>query len=69
MPSEQDLVTDGINKPMLAVAGLLVVVGFILSITIALMPLGLVVMAVGAIWALALFLMAKAQAKTRSPDQ
>lgn len=64
MPSEQDKIADGINKPLLAVAVALVVIGFILSITIALLPLGMVVMAAGVIWAVVLLVSAKAQAKS-----
>lgn len=63
MPSEQDRIADGINKPLMTVAIILIVVGFLLSITIALLPLGLVIMAAGGIWATALYFTSKTNAK------
>ena len=67
MASEQDKVADGINKPMLGVSLVVIVVGFILTITIALMPLGLVIMAIGIIWLIALLVSAKVRANVDFP--
>jgi hypothetical protein len=43
------------NKPLMGMAIALIVVGFFLCLTIALMPLGLVLMGAGGAWAAVLY--------------
>jgi Zn-dependent membrane protease YugP len=63
VPSEQDRIADGINKPLLAAAIVTIVIGFILTISIALIWLGLPIMGIGAIWAAVLYFSASSRAK------
>lgn len=58
MPSEADLIADSINKPLMFVAAGVVALGFAMCLTFALLPLGLIVMAAGVIWAFLLYIVA-----------
>ena len=63
MPSEQDRIADNISIVQLILAGILLVVGFFLSILIATAPIGLPMMAAGGIWAAVLYGSASYRAK------
>ena len=64
MPSEQDKVADRLNLPLLGVAGVITVLGFVLTILIATMWIGLPLMAVGIVWAIVLFFSAKVRSRS-----
>ena len=68
MPSQADLVADGINRPALAAAFGVIALGFLLVLTFALMPLGLILMAVGALWVVGIYATAMVKAKLDRTD-
>ncbi|MDB5326162.1 MAG: hypothetical protein JWM57_1731 [Phycisphaerales bacterium] len=63
MASEQDRIADGINKPLMAMAILLMAIGFLLSLTIALLPVGLILLGAGGIWVAVLYFTARTNAR------